>query len=164
MAVSLLEKQVLDLILWRHADAEDGMLDDARKLTAKGEKQAQQVGRWLKTQLPEGARILVSPAKRAQQTASALGLEFETTREVGTGASVVSVLTAAGWPDAKGAVVVVGHQPTLGRIAAALLSGTEADWNFKKGGVWWLSNRLRNDETQTVLRAVMSPEFLPKVG
>jgi len=150
----------LDLILWRHADAEDGVPDDARKLTAKGEKQAQQVGRWLKSHLPEGARILVSPARRAQQTASALGREYETSREVGTGASVVSVMAAAGWPDAKGAVVVVGHQPTLGRIAAVLLSGTEADWSVKKGGVWWFSNRLRDDETQTVLRAVMSPEFL----
>lgn len=150
----------MDLILWRHADAEDGVPDDARKLTAKGEKQAQQVGRWLKSHLPEDARILVSPAKRAQQTASALGREFETTREVGTGASVVSVMAAAGWPDARGAVAVVGHQPTLGRIAAALLSGAEADWSIKKGGVWWFSNRLRDNEMQTVLRAVMSPEFL----
>jgi phosphohistidine phosphatase len=160
MAVSSSENRALDLILWRHADAEDGVPDDARKLTAKGEKQAQQVGRWLKSHLPEGARILVSPARRAQQTASALGREYETSREVGTGASVVSVMAAAGWPDAKGAVVVVGHQPTLGRIAAVLLSGTEADWSVKKGGVWWFSNRLRDDETQTVLRAVMSPEFL----
>ena len=150
----------MDLILWRHADAEDGVPDDARKLTAKGEKQAQQVGRWLKSHLPEGARILVSPAKRAHQTASALGLEFEITREVGTGASAKSVMAAAGWPDAKGAVVVVGHQPTLGRIAAALLSGVEAEWSIKKGGVWWFNNRLHDDETQTILRAVMSQEFL----
>ena len=150
----------MDLILWRHADAEDGVLDDARKLTAKGEKQAQQVGRWLKTHLPEGARILVSPAKRAHKTASALGREFEITREVGTGASVMSVMAATGWPSAKGAVVVVGHQPTLGRIAAALLTGIEADWSIKKGCVWWFSNRLHDGETQTLLRAVMSPEFI----
>ena len=150
----------MDLILWRHADAEDGILDDARKLTEKGEKQAQQMGRWLKSHLPEGARILVSPAKRAQQTASALGLEFETKRELGTGASVISVMATAGWPDAKGTVVVVGHQPTLGRIAATLLSGVEADWSVKKGCVWWFSNRIYYDETQIILRAVMSPEFL----
>ena len=150
----------MDLILWRHSDAEDGVPDDGRKLTAKGEKQAQQVGRWLKSHLPEGARILVSPAKRAHQTASALGLEFEITREVGTGASAKSVMAAAGWPDAKGTVVVVGHQPTLGRIAAVLLSGVEAEWSIKKSGVWWFSNRLHDDETQTILRVVMSQEFL----
>lgn len=160
MAVLPSEDCTLDLILWRHADAEDGVQDDARKLTAKGEKQAQQVGRWLKSHLPEGARILVSPAKRAQQTASALGREFETAREVGTGASVISVMAAADWPNAQGAVVVVGHQPTLGRTAAALLSGVEADWSIKKGCVWWFSNRLHDDETQTILRVMISPEFL----
>ena len=150
----------MDLILWRHADAEDGVPDNARKLTAKGEKQAQQVGQWLKSHLPESTRVLVSPAKRAQQTASASGLAFETTEELGTGASVESVIAAAGWPDAKGAVLVIGHQPTLGRIAAALLTGAEADWSVKKGGVWWFSNRLQGNEIQTALRAVMSPEFL----
>ncbi|CAH1903945.1 Histidine phosphatase family protein [Candidatus Nitrotoga sp. HW29] len=150
----------MDLILWRHADAEDGIPDDARKLTAKGEKQARQIGQWLKSHLPKGTRILVSPAKRAHQTASALGLEFEITRQVGTGASVKSVMEAAGWPNAQGAVIVVGHQPTLGRIAATLLSGIEAEWSIKKSEVWWFSNRLHNDETQTILRAVMSQEFL----
>jgi phosphohistidine phosphatase len=160
MAISLSEGWALDLILWRHADAEDGVPDDARKLTAKGEKQAQQVGQWLKSHLPKGVRILVSPAKRAHQTASALGLEFEITREVGTGACVKSVMDAAGWPDAKGAVVVVGHQPTLGRIAAGLLSDVEGEWSIKKGGVWWFSNRLHDVETQTILRVVMSQEFL----
>ena len=160
MAVLLSEGEALDLILWRHADAEDGVPDDDRKLTAKGEKQAQQVGQWLKSHLPKGARILVSPAKRAHQTANALALEFEITRQVGTGASVKSVMEAAGWPDAKGAVVVVGHQPTLGRIAAALLSGVEAEWSVKKSQVWWFSNRSHDDETQTILRVVMSQEFL----
>lgn len=150
----------MDLILWRHADAEDGIPDDARKLTAKGEKQARQMGQWLKSHLPKDAHILVSPAKRAHQTANALGLEFEITRQVGTGASVKSVMEATGWPDAQGAVVVVGHQPTLGRMAATLLSGIEAEWSIKKSEVWWFSSRLHNDETQTILRAVMSQEFL----
>ena len=150
----------MDLILWRHADAEDGVPDCARKLTAKGEKQAQQMGRWLKSHLPEGARILVSPAKRAQQTASALGLAFETKSELGTEASVESVIAAAGWPNTKGAVLVVGHQPTLGRIAAALLGVAEADFSIKKGCVWWFSTRLHGDEMQAALRTVMSPEFL----
>ncbi|MEO6422450.1 MAG: histidine phosphatase family protein [Candidatus Nitrotoga sp.] len=150
----------MNLILWRHADAEDGVPDIARKLTAKGEKQAQLMGSWLRSHLPEDARILVSSAKRTQQTASVFGLEFETRREVGAEASVMSVMTAAGWPDAKGTVLVVGHQPTLGRIAATLLTGYEADWNVKKGGVWWFSNRLHGDQMLTILRTVMSPEFL----
>jgi phosphohistidine phosphatase len=150
----------MDLILWRHAEAEEGVPDNGRKLTAKGEKQAKQVGRWLKAHLPEDARILVSPAKRAQQTASFLNGEFQTTKEIGTGATVKSILAAAGWPDAKGAVVVVGHQPTFGRIAATLLTGVQADWSIKKGGVWWFSNIKNDDEKQIILRAVMSSDFL----
>ena len=150
----------MDLILWRHADAEDGVPDAARKLTAKGEKQAERMAAWLKLHLPKGSRVLVSPARRVQQTARALTEDFQTVKEIGTGADATAILAAAGWPDAKGAVVIVGHQPTLGRVAALLLAGAEEDWGVKKGGVWWLSNRVRQDERQTVLRAVMSPEFL----
>lgn len=150
----------MDLILWRHADAEDGMPDAARKLTSKGEMQAEYMAAWLKAHLPADACVLVSPAKRAQQTARALTESFQTARGIDVGADASAVLAAAGWPDAKGAVVIVGHQPTLGRVAALLLAGAEAEWVVKKGGVWWLSNRVRQDERQTVLRAVMSPEFL----
>lgn len=150
----------MDLILWRHADAEDGFPDKGRKLTAKGVKQADQMAQWLKARLPEGTRILASPAKRAQQTALALGVAFETDKAVDVGADATAVLEAAGWPDAGGAVLVVGHQPTLGRVAAFLLSGAEAEWTIKKGGVWWISNRVRQDESQTVLRVVMAADML----
>jgi len=150
----------MDLILWRHADAEDGVPDASRKLTAKGEKQAQLMGQWLKSNLPDKFRVLASPARRTQQTAQTLAKTFDTVKSIGPGADAASVLAAAGWPDSKGAVVVVGHQPTLARVAALLLSGAESDWSMKKGSVWWFSNRKRQDETQTVLRVMMSPEFL----
>ena len=79
----------MELILWRHADAEDaapGKPDAERSLTAKGEKQARRVAGWLKKQLPEDTRVVVSPARRAQQTAQALVKRFETSRDVGTSA------------------------------------------------------------------------------
>jgi len=155
-----MEMEEMDLILWRHADAEDGVPDSARELTAKGEKQAQMMGQWLKSQLPHQFRVLASPARRTQQTAQALTKTFETVQSIGPGADAVSVLAAAGWADGKGAVVVVGHQPTLGRVAALLLAGAESDWNMKKGSVWWFTNRVRQDKAQTVLRVMMSPEFL----
>lgn len=150
----------MDLILWRHAEAEDGTPDAGRKLTDKGRKQAQQMAAWLTQRLPEHTRILVSDATRAQQTAQAMGMAFDTSTQVGLDANPVSILTAAGWPDARGAVLVVGHQPTLGRLAAFLLCGEEQEWSVKKGAVWWLSNRVRQDEGQTVLRCVLAPEML----
>ena len=150
----------MDLILWRHAEAEDGFPDEDRKLTAKGEKQAAKMAAWLKAHLPEDAQILVSPTTRTKQTAAVLTRDYTVDRAVRPGVSVAAVLGAAGWPDAKGAVVVVGHQPTLGQVAAYLLSNTQESWSVKKGGVWWFSNRARLDEPQTILKAVMSPEFL----
>jgi phosphohistidine phosphatase len=150
----------MDLILWRHAEAEDGFPDQGRKLTDKGERQAAKMAAWLKMHLPEGARIIVSPTVRTQQTAMALTQDAIVVKEAGPGTSVATLLGAAGWPDAKGAVVVVGHQPTLGEVAAYLLANAQDSWNIKKGAVWWFSNRTRQNEPQTVLRAVISPEFL----
>src|SRR6202795_3586874 len=103
----------MDLILWRHAEAEDGSPDLARKLTAKGHKQAAEMAHWLSLHLPKDVRTLVSPAIRARQTAEALTGDYASAEEIGTGASYAAVLSAAGWPEYKGAVLVVGHQPTL---------------------------------------------------
>lgn len=150
----------MDIILWRHAEAEDGMPDMNRALTAKGLKQAQAMADWLRPRLPEKLRVIASPAKRAQQTVKALGMSFETIKEIAPGADATAILQAADWPDASGAVLVVGHQPTLGRVAAMLLAGSEADWSIKKSGVWWISSRVRQEEAQTVLRAVMNPDMV----
>ena len=154
----------MELILWRHAEAEIGEPDLGRKLTSRGEKQARRVAEWLHAQLPDSARILVSPATRAQQTAQALAevthRKFKTVEDVAPGASVRDVLLAADWPRSKVPVVVVGHQPTLGHVASFLLAGEVHEWAVRKAGVWWLSSRERDGEEQTVLRAVISPDLL----
>ncbi len=147
----------MELILWRHADAEDRVPDEARALTAKGEKQARRMAAWLKKRLPEDARVLASPAQRAQQTAGALTRRFETSREVGTAAGPQSILDAAGWPDGEATVVVVGHQPTLGQAAALAVTGKPGEWSLKKGALWWLESRGRGD---VVTRAVIAPDML----
>ena len=56
-------RNVMELILWRHAEAEPGEPDLGRKLTAKGEKQARRVAEWLHSHLPQTAKIYVSPAR-----------------------------------------------------------------------------------------------------
>jgi phosphohistidine phosphatase len=45
-------------------------------------------------------------------------------------------------------------------MASLLLAGSESEWTIKKGALWWLSNRVRRGETQTVLRAVIPAELL----
>jgi phosphohistidine phosphatase len=153
----------MDLILWRHAEAEDGgpgMPDSKRRLTARGEKQAHDLAKWLQPRLPKKLKILVSPAVRTQQTAHALALPFEVEPSIAVGADAADLIAASGWPAHSGAVLLVGHQPTLGRLAALLLSGTEADWSVKKGALWWFSKRSREGRDQTVLRTVMNPDLL----
>lgn len=151
----------MDILLWRHAEAEDGPDDQARQLTARGRKQARAVAGWIRKNAPAKMRILVSPAVRAQQTAAALELPFDTAASIGPAADAVDLLKASGWPGRRDdAILLVGHQPTLGELAALLLTGSEAEWTIKKGAVWWFSRRGRGDEGETVLRAVIGPELL----
>ena len=149
----------MDLILWRHADAEPGEPDLGRVLTAKGVKQAARMGEWLDRRLPQACRVLVSPADRAQQTALGLKRKFKTVDALAPGARAKDVLGCAKWPHAREAVVVVGHQPTLGQVAALLVTGVEADWSLKKGGLWWLSHRDRDEVAEVIVRAVMAPDL-----
>lgn len=150
----------MDLLLWRHAEAEDGEDDLKRRLTERGEKQAHSMAAWLHKRQLKDMRIIVSPAIRTQQTAEALKLPFETHRKIGPDACVSELIAASGWPNANGSVLIIGHQPSLGRMASLLLAGHESEWTIKKGALWWLSNRVRRGETQTVLRAVIPAELL----
>jgi phosphohistidine phosphatase len=151
---------MMDLILWRHCEAEPGEPDLGRRLTSKGLKQAERMAGWLDSHLPDTCRVLVSPADRAQQTALALKRKFKTVPELAPGATVTAALAAANWPDSREPVLLVGHQPTLGAIASFLLSGEEAYWSVRKGAVWWLSNRAREGGAAVVLKVVVGPDFV----
>jgi phosphohistidine phosphatase len=155
----------MDLILWRHAeacDAEPGESDMERALTAKGHKQARRMADWLTAQLPEGCRILVSPAKRALQTVEPLNRKFKIVAALEPGADADDVLQAVNWPNAKEPVLVVGHQPTLGQVAALLMSGEPQDWDIKKANCWWLVQRDPLDAFSLYLKAVMAPDMVAK--
>lgn len=153
----------MDLILWRHAEAFEmrEVQDDLdRALTPKGERQAQRMGAWLNRQLPSSARVLVSPARRAQQTAAALDRKFKTVPGLAPGATVDLVLDLARWPDAREPVLIVGHQPTLGLVAAYLLAGHTQPWAVRKAAAWWLRARQREGVLQVVLHGSMSADLL----
>lgn len=147
----------MDLVLWRHADAEDGIPDEARRLTAKGRKQAKKMAAWLATHLPAGYRVIVSPAARARETAAALTGRAIIEKAVSTAATPQGVLKAVGWPEGSGAVIVVGHQPTLGAVAALALTGEAQAWSVKKGAIWWIA---RDDDGDVQVRAVLAPAIL----
>ena len=151
----------MDLILWRHAEAEDereGLDDLDRSLTARGEKQATRVAGWLDRHLPEGTRVLSSPARRCEQTAVALGRKYKLRDGLAPDGTVDSLLEAAQWPHAKQAMLVVGHQPVIGETIARLLGLAAGQCAVRKGAVWWLRTRERDGLQQTVLWAVQAPE------
>lgn len=151
----------MDLILWRHAEAEDeaeGLNDLERVLTPRGEKQAARIAAWLDRQLPDGTRVLSSPARRCEQTVLALGRKYKTRPQLAPDATVDALLEAAQWPSAKQPVLLVGHQPVLGETVARLLGIEGGNCPVRKGGVWWLRTRERDGQEQTVVWAVQSPE------
>jgi phosphohistidine phosphatase len=152
----------MELILWRHADAEDGIPDLRRELTALGRKQAAHVADWLNVRLPQHCHLLCSPAVRAQQTLDALERDYEVDDALGPGCEPQAILNSVGWPERHGAVLVVSHQPALGRLAARLLSGREHDLDFARGAVWWFEQRAPYIPYNLQLRAVITPEMLLK--
>ncbi len=159
----------MQLVLWRHAEAEDVAQSDlARNLTARGRRQAQAMAAWFDAQIGgrwEPWEILVSPANRAQQTASAFGKPFKTEPTIAPDTSPERVLAAAGWGQTAGAdsrrgVIVVGHQPTLGMVAAHLIDGASGYVSVKKGAMWWFEVRERDGIAQTVLKGMVTPEMV----
>ena len=153
----------MDLIFWRHAEAFDaleGQEDLSRTLTPKGEKQAIRMSQWLDRQLPEGIRVMSSPAVRCEQTVKALGRKVKYKSELLPNASVDDLLVTAGWPDSKMSVLIVGHQPVLGKAVAYLLGIPGGECSVRKGAVWWLRSRVRDGDTQTVVVSVQTPELL----
>ena len=156
----------MDLILWRHSEAdwqpgeEQSGPDLDRSLTQRGEKQALRMAAWLDRQLPEGARILVSPARRCEQTALALGRKYKIRTELAPDATPAQLLDLVQWPAPKNPVLVIGHQPTLGQTIALLLGLKDSECAVKKGSLWWLRNRVRYGQSQTVIVTVQSPEVL----
>ena len=153
----------MDLILWRHAEAEDarsGQSDLDRALTAKGLRQAERMAEWLNRRLPETTSVLASPALRTRQTAQALGRSFAGAASLAPGALPQHLIEAAGWPESPVPVLIVGHQPTLGQLAARLLAGQPQSWGIRKAAVWWLRSRDREADAGVMLQAVQAPDWL----
>ena len=153
----------MDLILWRHAEADDwteGCDDMQRSLTSRGEKQAKRMATWLDRQLPEGTRVVSSPARRCEQTALALGRKYKLREELAPEASPDALLTAAGWPNGRSVVLMVGHQPSLGQVVSRLMGLHQDSCVVRKGSLWWFRTRERDGDTQTVVVTVQSPEML----
>jgi phosphohistidine phosphatase len=143
-----------NIILWRHAEATDAsdntlQSDMARALTKKGHHQAKYMARWLKAHLPTDTLLLSSAALRAFQTAQALNgkaacAKINVHPALNPNTSLQEVLALLASLKSHKNILLVGHQPYLGRLASQLLGLELTDLNIKKGAIWWL--RLEADE------------------
>jgi phosphohistidine phosphatase len=153
---------IKNIILWRHADAQiviTDQIDSARALTPKGKIQARQMAKWLKKQVSKHTVVLSSSAVRAIETCEFLNHKVVVLPQLlpeATGEDVMQVLSDYGTEET---VVIVGHQPWLGQLAAKLLGVNEHEFAIKKGAVWWL--RLGSREvSQYQLYCIQTPQLM----
>ena len=134
----------MNLHIVRHGIAFDvgqqGIERDAdRHLSPDGQRKTAMVGRGLRAMGAKPERIGASPLVRAEQTARILAAELGREGEVeicdflAPGASardVVAWAARGGWREA----MIVGHNPDMPDIAAALIGSAAAGLLFKKAG------------------------------
>ena len=96
------------------------------------------------------------------QTAQALGRKFATVEALNTDSTPERILEAAGWPDNKHPVVIVGHQPLLGQVAALIFSNAAHDWKIRKASVFWIANKGDEDPAPFV-RLAVGPDIVGKL-
>jgi phosphohistidine phosphatase len=117
------------LVLVRHARAADGPVDADRPLTERGARHAAAIGAWLEQAGCVPDRVLVSPARRAGQTWERAGERLvQAVRPIVDTRiydNTVEALLAAirETPDDVQILAVVGHNPSIGELAAALDDG-----------------------------------------
>ena len=139
--------------LLRHGHAEDADGEDAaRRLTAKGERQAKSAAQALAALGVELDACLTSPKLRALETARIFcephAIEPEQTRAL-AGGDFDPIELGAG----RGDVLIVGHEPDLSR---ALQASTGARCELKKGGLAAIEG--------SVLLALLRPGELKRIA
>lgn len=147
-----MNKGTKNIILWRHAEAEladvASSLDEdiLRNLTPKGKQQAKLGARWLQKHLPKNLTLISSPALRALQTAEALKYYINLDARFKPSAELSDILIALNnIDDLNSNLLIVGHQPWLGDLAAHLLGCAGTGFNIKKGAIWWLRQSSNNE-------------------
>jgi len=134
----------MHLLLMQHGDALDKEQDPARALSSAGIAAVSGQGLWLAARLLPVGRILHSGKTRARQTAQLLaqkaGLTAVPQCHDGLGPLDLVAPVAAMANKAADNVVLVGHQPFLGKLASVLLCGDEAllHAGFTPGTICWL--------------------------
>lgn len=153
----------MDLILWRHAEAENNSDDLARKLTNKGQQQAKLSAQWLQQHLPDNYQVYCSEAVRTQQTASYLKQPVSIHKLLNPDSHPLTLATFLQQQSPATTQVWIGHQPWIGQFCAYLLNGSwlpEQFWSVKKSAFWWFDVRFYQQRHQARLKVALLPSVL----
>ena len=155
-----------NLILWRHAEAENQSksgLDADRALTRVGHKDAAKMAKWLNQHLPANTEVFCSPARRCLETVSALqklnSAEINVVDFLSVDSTAQMIAQKLSNNDSSKTSLIIGHQPNLGLVITTLLGMNESACAVKKGAVWWLRQREVDGVLQTYLFAVQHPDY-----
>ena len=158
--------------------------DLSRALTYKGQRQAKNMARWLTQHLitsnlinksllnqPESSnlRVVSSVALRAYQTAQALQTNLGARCNIAVyqgfnpNSPLQKVLAELNRLDQTANLVLIGHAPWIGQLAAHLLGIKTGEFTIKKSAIWWL--RLSEStpghyEILTVQTPILLSEFV----
>jgi phosphohistidine phosphatase len=124
------------LLLFRHAKAErsePGMEDRARALVERGRRDAARIGAYMATHALVPDRVLVSPAKRSQETWKYTAGAFRPAPAAkmverlydATPHMIFAVIKDA--PASAHTLLVVGHNPGLQELALMLIASGDID-------------------------------------
>ena len=156
---------MMDLIFWRHAEAEDVSAsgrDTDRVLTKRGRKQATKIAKWLSTYLPADTQGLCSPARRCVETAAALHnlnrIEIQVADFLSVESTVERIAKEVAMAASNNTLLIVGHQPNLGLLISRLL-GMQQACVVKKGSVWWLAQRCVDDQMHYYIYTIQLPNL-----
>ena len=171
---------MIDLILMRHGiatdrDAPEVTDDDARALTDKGRKQVKQIAAGLKRLGSVPDWVVTSPLVRAAETAELAAAELrpdtpassliDTCKALKPGGSPEELLVFLERQPSTTRVLLVGHEPDLGALAARMIgAGRSAGLAFKKGGCCLICFDGEPRMAQGTLIWWMTPKLLRAIG
>lgn len=133
------------LILFRHGPAEPRDTerwpdDHARPLTPRGVERTRRAAAGLAQMEPRITKVFTSPALRCVESARILTLELgahgglEVIALLAPGGDQRALLRAVAREGPEPVVALVGHEPELGELAAAMLGMSPRALTFKKAG------------------------------
>ena len=164
---------VLELYLIRHGLAaergEDYPDDSKRPLTSAGIARLRKEAKALAALDVDFDLIISSPLVRAKQTADTIATSMPSHPEV----TLSDALAPAGTPAAlfqelgrhmrKGRIALVGHEPSIGELAARLV-GARTPFEFKKGGICRIDFDIFPPKGSGQLRWFATPRMLRKIA